>query len=340
MRCFKCAPFHRASHINLVFWLALYSAVLVRLLVVTALLLGSANPILARSLLATLAMPDSSTHSLGFHRLLNDNPLQDAAQALTGAQAAASEAGKAAGIAASNIFSKLLCPCANTAAAAGSVASSQHYVTSIAEAHPLPAYAPAPAPAFGAGLVPAAAVTIEPALDTAPAASAPATEATPITTPVPGANVCTLAQIQPNDPSKPAQPFGYRNPKPLIQIEPKMLIDEKNRQAIVDRGDVLPADGTRIPLPGGFLLPTTGLWSRILDNPEGTTVDGPVPAPDLAPAAAAPAENAPATAPAPFADAVPANPLSFLTQGIAKVRDALEAQINKERKLLEGQWVV
>lgn len=59
-----------------------------------------------------------------------------------------------------------------------------------------------------------------------------------------------------------------RNPKPLIQIEPKMLIDEKNRQAIVDRGDVLPANGTRIPLPGGFLLPTTGLWSRILDNPE------------------------------------------------------------------------
>ena len=47
---------------------------------------------------------------------------------------------------------------------------------------------------------------------------------------------------------------------------------------------------------------------------QGTKVEGPVPAPDLAPAGAAPAEAAPAMAPAPAAAAVPANPLSFLLQ--------------------------
>ncbi len=59
-----------------------------------------------------------------------------------------------------------------------------------------------------------------------------------------------------------------RNSKPLIQIEPKMVIDQKNREAFADGGDVLLANGNRIPLPGGFPLPTTGLWSRILDIPE------------------------------------------------------------------------
>ena len=47
-----------------------------------------------------------------------------------------------------------------------------------------------------------------------------------------------------------------------------MVIDQKNREAFADGGDVLLANGNRIPLPGGFPLPTTGLWSRILDIPE------------------------------------------------------------------------
>ena len=67
--------------------------------------------------------------------MLNDNPFEDAAQALNsqlaGAQAAASEAGNAASRAADSFFSKLTGT--NTAAAAGPVASPQQYATSIAK---------------------------------------------------------------------------------------------------------------------------------------------------------------------------------------------------------------
>ena len=59
----------------------------------------------------------------------------------------------------------------------------------------------------------------------------------------------------------------HRNPKPLIQIQPKMLIDQKNRKAFATGGDILLANGEKIPLPGGFALPTTGLWSELLDIP-------------------------------------------------------------------------
>ena len=47
-----------------------------------------------------------------------------------------------------------------------------------------------------------------------------------------------------------------------------MLIDQKNRKAFATGGDILLANGQRIPLPGGFALPTTGLWSNLLDIPE------------------------------------------------------------------------
>ena len=46
-----------------------------------------------------------------------------------------------------------------------------------------------------------------------------------------------------------------------------MLIDQKNRKAFATGGDILLANGERIPLPGGFALPTTGLWSNLLDIP-------------------------------------------------------------------------
>ena len=59
-----------------------------------------------------------------------------------------------------------------------------------------------------------------------------------------------------------------RNPKPLIQVEPKLLVDQKNRKAFATGGDILLANGQKIPLPGGFALPTTGLWSNLLDIPE------------------------------------------------------------------------
>ena len=46
-----------------------------------------------------------------------------------------------------------------------------------------------------------------------------------------------------------------------------MLIDQKNRKAFATGGDILLANGEKIPLPGGFALPTTGLWSNLLDIP-------------------------------------------------------------------------
>ena len=59
-----------------------------------------------------------------------------------------------------------------------------------------------------------------------------------------------------------------RNPKPLIQLQPKVLVDQKNRKAFATGGDILLANGETIPLPGGFALPTTGLWSGLLDIPQ------------------------------------------------------------------------
>ena len=47
-----------------------------------------------------------------------------------------------------------------------------------------------------------------------------------------------------------------------------MLVDQKNRKAWATGGDILLANGQKIPLPGGFALPTTGLWSNLLDIPE------------------------------------------------------------------------
>ena len=44
-----------------------------------------------------------------------------------------------------------------------------------------------------------------------------------------------------------------------------MLIDQKHRTAYATGGDILLANGAKIPLPGGFQLPTTGLFSNLLD---------------------------------------------------------------------------
>ena len=66
-----------------------------------------------------------------------------------------------------------------------------------------------------------------------------------------------------------------RNPKPLIQVEPKMLIDQKNKKAFATGGDILLANGQKIPLPGGFALPTTGLWSNLLDIPVVSSCSAP-----------------------------------------------------------------
>ena len=59
-----------------------------------------------------------------------------------------------------------------------------------------------------------------------------------------------------------------RNPEPLVQFQPKVLVDQKNKKAFATGGDVLLANGEKIPLPGGFALPTTGLWSGLLDIPQ------------------------------------------------------------------------
>ena len=64
------------------------------------------------------------------------------------------------------------------------------------------------------------------------------------------------------------QPHLHRNPKPLIQFEPKVLVDQKNKKAFATGGDVLLPNGEKIPLPGGFALPTSGLWSGLLDIPQ------------------------------------------------------------------------
>ena len=68
--------------------------------------------------------------------------------------------------------------------------------------------------------------------------------------------------------------LSCRNPKPLLQVEPKLLVDQKNRKAFATGGDILLANGQKIPLPGGFALPTTGLWSGLLDIPEVRPLPG------------------------------------------------------------------
>ncbi len=65
-----------------------------------------------------------------------------------------------------------------------------------------------------------------------------------------------------------AQPTGYHNPKPLITFEPHLLVDQKNEKAFAQGGDVVFANGQRFPLPGGFDLPTTGIWHQLLDIPQ------------------------------------------------------------------------
>ena len=45
-------------------------------------------------------------------------------------------------------------------------------------------------------------------------------------------------------------------------------MDQKNKKAFATGGDVLLANGEKIPLPGGFALPTSGLWSGLLDIPQ------------------------------------------------------------------------
>ena len=45
-------------------------------------------------------------------------------------------------------------------------------------------------------------------------------------------------------------------------------MDQKNKKAFATGGDVLLANGEKIPLPGGFQLPTNGIWSGLLDIPQ------------------------------------------------------------------------
>ena len=66
--------------------------------------------------------------------------------------------------------------------------------------------------------------------------------------------------------------MACRNPEPLVQFQPKVLVDQKNKKAFATGGDVLLANGEKIPLPGGFALPTTGLWSGLLDIPQVSLV--------------------------------------------------------------------
>jgi hypothetical protein len=80
----------------------------------------------------------------------------------------------------------------------------------------------------------------------------------------PQPQVQSFAQQQ----QEPAAGTGYHNPKPLIQIEPHMIIDQKNQKAFATGGDIVFANGQRIPLPGGFDLPTRGLWHQLLDIPQ------------------------------------------------------------------------
>ena len=61
---------------------------------------------------------------------------------------------------------------------------------------------------------------------------------------------------------------GYQNPKPLITVEPHVLVDQKNEKSLLQGGDIVFANGARIPLPSNINLPTTGLWHQLLDIPQ------------------------------------------------------------------------
>ncbi len=77
------------------------------------------------------------------------------------------------------------------------------------------------------------------------------------------------ANLQAQQPAQqPAQPQGYRNPQPLITVEPHVLIDQKNEKSFLQSADIVFQNGQRIPLPAGFNLPTTGLWHQLLDIPQ------------------------------------------------------------------------
>ena len=70
-------------------------------------------------------------------------------------------------------------------------------------------------------------------------------------------------------PAQPGQALpAYKNPPALIQVDPDLIVDQKNRKAFLKGGDINFPGGAKIPLPGGFELPTTGPWSYLLDIPE------------------------------------------------------------------------
>ncbi len=162
--------------------------------------------------------------------------------------------------------------------------------------------------------------------------------------------------------------MGYHNPKPLITFEPHLLVDQKNQKSFFQGGDVVFANGQTIPVPGGFDLPTTGLWHQLLDIPQvsggtlsshirfldtvfcsnsmqegdlaaqgvliwalhvqGAVVDGPVPAPFLAPAM--PKAAAPAAAPLSAAAMDENTPLSFLIKGITDLANRTGRKLSQE----------
>ena len=81
-----------------------------------------------------------------------------------------------------------------------------------------------------------------------------------------GANPGRKLQQQPAQPGQ-ALP-AYKNPPALIQVDPDLIVDQKNRKAFLKGGSINFPGGAKIPLPGGFELPTTGPWSYLLDIPE------------------------------------------------------------------------
>ena len=76
------------------------------------------------------------------------------------------------------------------------------------------------------------------------------------------------SQPQPGQAAQQAPVLQYKNPPPLIQVEPDLVVDQKNRKAFAKGGDILFPGNVRVPLPGGFELPTTGPWSYLLDIPQ------------------------------------------------------------------------
>ncbi len=56
--------------------------------------------------------------------------------------------------------------------------------------------------------------------------------------------------------------------EPLIKVEPQLLVNKKKGEVFAKGGDVLLPGGAKVQLPGGFQLPTTGLFSYLLDIPD------------------------------------------------------------------------